>query len=407
MTVSLFDCPPFVVCNHIRDCYDGVEIRMLMEIAKDWNINYQIFKREDSPWAKTVDNVENGTSNLALCSPFLQSVAKRNLDMTVSYSDACLTFLVPKPKILPKETYVLQPLQKICWIIIIFVTLFVAFFCIFCSIVYKIFLNRKTGRKFLDFGANVMDSIRLVTLGSLKRFPSGEELIYRFILSSWCITSLLISTGYSGGFTSSFTTPRYSNPINSFKDMVDQNIYFGSPELETISYLTNSFNPHIVELSKNFIFESNPTVDKPKRVRRGNYAIMIKRLSRNFLTDLEVTSYGKKHLKVISECFLTSNIVWALNKNSPFIFFINRKLRGFIEHGFLNYWFFLMKYTYGMENTNQFFSDYVEDHSSIEVLNLDSIQGAFYVLVFGLGLAVVCFFGEIIYLKYTLRKFVL
>lgn len=144
-----------------------------------------------------------------MCSPFQLNVAKRQLDMTIPYSQICLTFLVPKPQLLSSETYILQPLQKCTWIAYCIFILGMALILYLFASTYKNIILKEKGVAYLEFSNALFTMIRISTLVSLPNFPKAFEFVFRLLLSICYFTALMVSTGYSGGFTSSLTYPRY------------------------------------------------------------------------------------------------------------------------------------------------------------------------------------------------------
>lgn len=71
------------------------------------------------------------------------------------------------------------------------------------------------------------------------------------------ILSLIISTGYSTGYTSLLTNPKYTKPINTVVDMLEQKIRVGflyaTPQIR--KELVKSHNENYIALSKNFVLE--------------------------------------------------------------------------------------------------------------------------------------------------------
>lgn len=71
------------------------------------------------------------------------------------------------------------------------------------------------------------------------------------------ILSLIISTGYSTGYTSLLTHPKHTKPINTVVDMLEQKIRVGflyaTPQIK--NELMKSHNENYIALSKNFVLE--------------------------------------------------------------------------------------------------------------------------------------------------------
>lgn len=69
------------------------------------------------------------------------------------------------------------------------------------------------------------------------------------LIISWTIFSLLIGTGYTTGYTSKLTNPRYSRAIDTLSDFIEQDLSWGElgnrPGM--LEELRASGNPELIE----------------------------------------------------------------------------------------------------------------------------------------------------------------
>lgn len=252
---------------------------------------------------------------------------------------------------------------------------------------------------FKDFGECFIIVFRSFTAGGYDKFPPPFQYLFRYILTVWLVGNVIISTGYSAGFTSSLTSPRYTKPINHLEDMVDQKIVWGVPESDSRDNMAKSENEALVAISKKFQLEVHST-DRTRRIRRGNYAIMTKRLPESYITDTEnLDRYGKTHLKILLDCVGVHHLVIGMQTHSPFKDIFDEKIMRFVEGGLANHWYSIIKSKYSVE-LDSYFSTYVEITKHYYALKLSQIQGSFYALIIGLLLSFFAFFAELFYHKF-------
>lgn len=396
--VSTFHCPPFVLHDEKRGGYGGPELNIIREMTKDWPVEY--YFHGPGSWFKIVDDVSRRKSDVAMCSLW-QTPASKTADTSHPFAQICVTFLVSKPQLLSDISYVFQPFQLTLWILIIVVLVLVSYVLYLLHATEKL---RATVIYKADIVSAFLDAIRLFTLGSLSRPPKSTQHSLRHVLISFSITCLILSTAYSAGFTSSLTYPRYTKPIRTVEDMIEQNVKIEVEPKETnIKELFEGFSdPHIRSLSDYIVFVS----ENETRHENTKYAKFVKVAGMKYVTDTEnLDSYSKTHLVLLKGCISKSNVVFVLQRNSVYTDIINKYTQRFVEYGFVRYWFkqaiYLSKDTY----FDNFYSLYVNKfgHGSLKI---ERLKGVFIMLTFGLATATLIFIAELLYYKRS-HKFTL
>lgn len=108
---TAFHCEPFVSVKN--GTVVGIEPEIVREATRGWPLDYLIILNNGT------ESLRNGSSQTAMCSQWpSSSFAEEDLDPTVPYEEACLTFLVPKPPLLPGSTFVFQPFQARLWLLL-------------------------------------------------------------------------------------------------------------------------------------------------------------------------------------------------------------------------------------------------------------------------------------------------
>ncbi|RZC42163.1 hypothetical protein BDFB_003754 [Asbolus verrucosus] len=274
LIVSAFNCAPFFYVDEENHITGGLEYQIINAIFHKWSHVYNMLNQTESrknlnKWTIIMETVADKSADLAGCSQWQIFMNLSKVDTTYPLTQVCVTYLVPKPKLLPHFTFLLQPFNLMSWLITLAMFSLVSTFLIGIHHVYKLFMR----------------DLKLDT-----------------------------------GITSSLTNPRLTTPIKTIDDMVTHNVKW----LE-IAHLKNSFKASKVEnLQK---LADLAVLDKQQDVAFGT-----KQLSNLYLTDIEnLNDYDKNHLTVLNECFGNFYTVFVMKKRSPYTKIIDKYLGRFHE----------------------------------------------------------------------------
>lgn len=394
--VSVFNCAPYVLLDPVRGVYDGVEYRMVKEITKNFPVRFKIYFNQTDDmnlWDKVIHDVETKESDIALCSHWYLRVLARSVDVSSAYGQVCVTFLVPKPQILPETTYILQPLREHVWIVIMFSLILLS---VLLHLIAKFYTEMgMPEHPYSSMVATALDMVQSCAYAHLSHFLKVSYYSHLRIISILiCILMTILSNAYSAGFTSLLAKPRYSRPVRTFEDMVEQNMHWTDYDDTLATFFKNSTRPALKQLSDLYVYVYLP--ERNKKIRKDNYAMISKSLGDNFVTETEtLDSYGKTHLKILSDCFMDSYVVFPFAKDSPFINVFNKYITLFIEHGLIQHWYAEVRIKNDLTDMSPFFSFYTTVSTQKSPLSLIQIQGGFYLLLCGYAISVLVFLFEL------------
>lgn len=182
--VSLFKCVPYVIYLP-DDTFDGIQYRMLKEIAKPWPIAHNKCDFSSTirvPWNTVLSNVDNEISDLAMCSIWMNKPLSQ-YDTSTYFDLQCGTFLVPKPKFVNPASYLYLSINANGWYgfagSLIVMSLC---FWIFTKI-GKTFIGTWRDLVYDDFSRSLLDAIDMATCHGLAIYPkqhSMKFLVNRF-----------------------------------------------------------------------------------------------------------------------------------------------------------------------------------------------------------------------------------
>lgn len=384
--VTTFNCTPYFYVNDQDQVSGGVEFQIINAILQQWPKQFKIVKSDQKylKWGIAVDSVSNKSADLATCSQWQIFLNYSKVDATYPLVQMCVTFLVPKPRLLPHFTFIWQPFSTTVWAFtgLMFVSVLVS--VLRFSTIYKEFNEDNLVKKFRE---NKMYTflyiLRLWTLGGLNIIPRSSQFALRFLFGTWFLGCLVYSTYYSAGITSSLTNPRVTNIIKSIKDMVENNVNWLEEE-----HLKKSLQRSHSELRRRL-----GDLGVPKTQR--NIARITKQLSNLYLTDTEdFDDYDKKHLMVLKQCLGKFYMIFPIKKRSPYKKIIDKYYRRFQEQGLVDFW--LRNITYFENSHMRFESMYsiYSDHMDQHNIDIRRFLGAVYLLLVGYCSALVVFLYE-------------
>lgn len=256
--MATFHLPPYVYYEKDKSVYDGLEYKILKSVSRDWPIYYTILDGDHvyttiKQQVATNDQYDVGFATLWFAAPIPEDI-----EVSLPYSQSCVTFLVPKPKPLSESTYVFQPFKSTVWLLLLALTAFM-------GIVLTLLLVRGN---VADRTVGFVHAIRIVTQSGVRFSRQGKSLI-NLALLFWSVFSLLIATGYSSGLSSILAYPRYTRNIRTLRDMADNVIYWTAPDHDTVINYNISSNSLLRGFAKRFVFETD-SLARWKLVRTGN-----------------------------------------------------------------------------------------------------------------------------------------
>ncbi|XP_037052444.1 uncharacterized protein LOC119085982 [Bradysia coprophila] len=392
--VSLFNCPPYVIYLPGNNLFDGLEFRILSEITHPWTIQptkCDISQTISDPWSTVLKNVNNGTTDLAMCSVWLNLKSNDFYDATNYIDYQCGTFLVPKPTLVNPAAYLYMSLSRNVWM---------AFLFSFISTSIIMTLTARTGKRFLkkswndklyiDFSRSFLDSMNVATLHGIEKFPKQDSI--KSLFTSWIILSLIMGVAYTTGYTSFLTRPISTKPVDSLVDFLQNGMYWsvvsGPNSLAPTLKATGVTN--LVRLSQRTIDKNNATMDDSSNERN---ALFVKIITNRFITDVNENTDPTYSLRIMKSCFLNYYSVVAFKKYSGYTKYFNEKIRAYAEFGLTERWALNIK---GVKNNYMkpyFLSDGKSTDGPIR-LSVTTLTGAFTLLWVGLVLATVVFMTE-------------
>jgi hypothetical protein len=395
--IALFHCPPFVMADKGNESYDGIEIKMLEEILKDWPKRFWHFhKKKDTPgelFALALRTVLHNKCDVAICSQWMQVAYRFQIEKSAGYTFTCRNLLVHRSQLLSDFGFLLQPLEPNLWLIYLITFILSSFMMYTISNI----LNKARTLKIPRTNIIVILTLtlRIYFLGPIGQIPHMRERSMRLVLLSLFLFCVLISTYYSAGLTLCLRFPRFSKNINSLNDVIENNIKWIDSNKWFRNWMKNTSNELFERLALQFELVTSIS-QRNEKLRQENYAMVVDTLpdqyEQFFMFAETLDNHGREHLKILQEDIGCFNVLFPLRVNSPYVEMFNKVLVRLVEHGFIDHWHstFINKSEYRFMKV--FFQRY--SHQVPQNINLQKLQGAFYSLFLGHSFAFIVFCVE-------------
>lgn len=235
--VSALQFMPFVKCKEDK-LIDGIESFVLELALPDAEYNLKCYDDEQLSYVEA--DVMQNKVDLGLGGSWDIRGIQLGVDFSIPLFQTCASMLVPKPKLLPMATFTFQPLYLNMWVVIICVVIVV-------SLLYKWFEGLPFIRAFLE----VYKTLFICTKPRLTHASSS------IIYATWLMTTVLLVTAISAGFTMILTKPRFTTPIRTYQDVYNQELECYEAEQNIHDILKSSPDHFLPKIADRIVFTPN------------------------------------------------------------------------------------------------------------------------------------------------------
>jgi hypothetical protein len=369
---------------------DGVDMAMLQHISELANVSIVLPPRADNitdsklvdgKWTGPIGNILYNTSDLALgawCFTLDDSLVVEGTD---SYFTEEFTFFIPLAGTYPRYLSMTRVFAPDVWVLI-FVLMFLA------AITFRLLAVGQTTVEcdtFKDI-SNCLLSAWSVVLGvGVHKMPLSQPLRWLFFL--WLTYSLAINTVFQTYVTTYIVDPGYRHQIDSVDEIMESGL-----EVYVTDFLYELLGDNLLQRQKSW-----------RKCGNANECLTTASASPGvvMLAGKVFAEYKSKELKCAfnyhesSSDLLHIHTVMVLKKGSPYLEIINSVIRRLVEGGY----------------PGKFFKNFIQEKSlkclteidQYVPMSLDQLQSAFVVMLVGLSLSLLLFFGELM-VKMTRRN---
>ncbi|XP_076046185.1 glutamate receptor ionotropic, delta-1-like [Oratosquilla oratoria] len=305
----------------------GSDYMLVQTVAQSLNFSLKIIPSKS--WKEVIEKVQ---AREVLFTPnyfcMLQSRLKEH-DFTIPYEILSWTFVMVKPGLQPQWESLYYPFSKHVWILV-FVTLFL--------VPLPLHLLSRGGTTLCR--SSIVALVFGVLLGQNLPSHLSAQSHYRFLLATWLIFCLLISTAYRANLTAFLTKVMELPRPENARQLIELGVRPVMPPYgeHWKSTLLTSTSPIMRELGHRMEFVPNNKVGLEQSAT-GKFALME---GQPFLKYQIAKSYtradGSNPFYIGKEAMWEIMCGWPLPYNAPYKHVLDKKISSVLQSGLLNMW---------------------------------------------------------------------
>lgn len=408
--------PPYVIAPARINPYqttinltEGLDIQMLNTIAKaaNFTIEYSISEKIED-WGSIL---ENGTSTglfeallkekVQMAVGTLAATVNRfkYFDPSVPYTTDRITWCVPSASLKPKWLNVFNIFQLTTYFLITVTFLILCFVTrVISELVKESSYYSNTNNCFLHIYAVFLGmSLRLKPLYSSTRIT--------FFMCA--VLNLVIAAIYQTSLISFLTNPTYEKQIDTVDEMFENDLEILYMPQTRLYFSSDNNDWRMEKIVSKMIPCPNAHICLHKIAHGRNATIATPSLFLNYDLNRLVAKDGRLLVYWFKENFVTYPVHVYMIKGFPLKSRINSLIVQIVQSGLQDKWEQDLQYLVNKKNSainKDDPDDFDDDEDKPQLLTLDQLQGAFFILLTGLTISLIVFIAELIVFETTKKK---
>jgi ABC-type amino acid transport substrate-binding protein len=417
ITASIIPGKPFVMSlnkkanNKNISVYDeGSDIRLFLFIAVVMNLSRTFtpsvnmkeiwpVKLANGSWTGALGEVFDKKSDIAFSGLSINLERYIYFDVTKVYYFSGLLWVVPCAESLERVTSISRVFSASLWLLTLIMIILSAGFMYSVSTSLPKFIEEADQYRTIS---NCFYNVWATFLGiSVPKMPVTDHLKIFFVMLVWY--SLAINIVFQAFATSYLIEPGFQKQITSLEDLIESGIDYGYyPGIDVLLSSTPDWKLKEV-LSKRVPCYNESCV--ARAIETKDFASLSDTMYTEYMKAYAGTdSYGRSAVCSFKQECKVRLVAMYLKKGSFLTEGINRVINVAIEAGLNNFWWKSILDTVRSKAVGVKGHILIDDYT---VLLLDHLQGAFYLLLLGHGLALVTFIGELLHNRLKAKSIVL
>ncbi|XP_069156905.1 ionotropic receptor 21a isoform X2 [Procambarus clarkii] len=397
VTVTALPFPPYWIEEDGNKSsstqYYGTDYLMLETIAKTLNFTIVIINTTD--WDEVTKKVEERESFMATIIYAVLPSRLLHYDFSYPYEYASPTFCMPKPVLKPRFLSLYYPLANEVWAYTLVVLMLVP-----TAVILMSHVTVDTLHGGIDSQQVIQDVV-----GTLLGQSMAERLTRRgwarAVFGGWLVFALIIGTAYRGNLTASLTIPKYPPRPETLEELIKVTKMVTMPPygIQFRDFYSKSDSTVFKTLAKQMEFV--PTAyDGLMHATSKRAHIEARRYLQLVIAQKFTLADGSSNLYLGRENVIPGLSAWPLPHDAPYKSHLDRCIMAITEAGLYEKWskdimLWARKKNSVEQQENKGQSEAaVPSNTFSQALTLSHLQGPLFLLLLGLGLAVLAFVVE-------------
>ncbi|KAK4293662.1 hypothetical protein Pmani_033652 [Petrolisthes manimaculis] len=364
-----------------KDFCQGINVDALHILAKKLGFRFVMISPDEINFGEKVNGTwtglfgqlmyENKDLNINVFQPNPDSASE--FDYIYPYWDTSFSFLLILPTPLPQWTNILYPFSSLIWALIFVTTILVS--CPLGLLLHHLFHLRDSVTNAFEVSSGLVGQ-------SMRVAEEVQVWWVRVWLLCWLLAVDILSSVYSGNLVAMLTVPAFPPKLHTAEQLAATNFIPSMADYGSFvpDALRTSQNPTLAMLGEKLFLDPDLTPCDPynaliEKVLRGTHALLV---SRDYLRFTQAKKNVTRSTYLMEERLYKNYMTWFLPQHTPYTATFSHHMTRLLETGILA----------------KLYRDHVGTLITHDtqvrgdgVLNLSHLQGAFILLVLGLGVA--------------------
>ncbi|KAG7163535.1 Ionotropic receptor 93a-like 8 [Homarus americanus] len=373
--------------------YSGTDYFLLKSIAD--SLNFTINVVPTTSWAEVTQRVEERVSFMATVFHTVLPERLERYDYSWVYEYGSLDFSMAQPGIKPQWQSLYYPLTDMVWAAVLLALLITP---VVLLLIIRVGEWRDGGDR-VATGKVVQDVTGMLLGQNLpRRLPT--VISSRVLVASWLMFAVIFGSAYRGNLTAFLTLPKYPPRAETIQELVNTADRITMPPygIEFKNFFSKSNSQLFKRLGQLMHIVPSVNVGQQQAVDKKQAHLDAGRYQQLKIAERFIGADGTPKLYLGQESIIPGQAAWPIPHDAPFRPVLDRCLMAVIEAGLYERWNDDLLRKAQMESRRRYKQQETEKEtesdSSLRSLTITHLQGAFMLLLLGLGLAGVSFFVE-------------
>nr|APZ81413.1 ionotropic receptor 41a.5 [Adelphocoris lineolatus] len=390
------------------DPFDGSEVRMVKEFCNVVNCtavgltndgNWGTFDEETNTGTGQMGAIHSGEADIGVGGNVVWLEFFPHLDFSDAILGGASAIIAPRPKVLGGWFTPFLPFPLDLWVVVWAVVIASAILLyLFTTLTIRTIPHlaekHRRNEKFVTFTDSLLRAIGMLISQQPSNLVTGSPV--RHLFTSMEVIFLVITTCYCAQLYDFLTVPRTTKPIDTVKDVVENNLTWLAPSDLWIYALKHSDDPVVAKFVQ--LFQAYPPEEIIELSEKGEVGVTVEKLAGGHYVEDSYISYkfiSQSRVSTGPDIYGMTPITLFMQKGSPYTEALNR-FHGHMQNGGLH---FAWEAGTARDHLNYTIQEGIAQSSRKQVyppkvLRLADLEGAFLIHFIGVAVSIIVFFIE-------------